>query len=70
MPKKLVRVTIVMDYPLTFMSLLGIYKVPLTETSISEAASMDVVLVIDMSELMTWEGTSSDAAGCLAMQSQ
>jgi Flp pilus assembly protein TadG len=60
MPKKLVRVTVVMDYPLTFMSLLGVYKVTLTETSISEAASMDVVLVIDMSESMTWEGTSSD----------
>jgi Flp pilus assembly protein TadG len=60
MPKKLVRVTVVMNYPLTFMTLLGIYTVPLTETSISEAASMDVVLVLDMSESMSWEGTSSD----------
>jgi Flp pilus assembly protein TadG len=61
MPKKLVRVTIVMDYPLTFLSLLNIYTVRLTETSISEAASMDVVLVIDTSESMSFD--SSFAGG-------
>jgi Flp pilus assembly protein TadG len=55
MPKKLVRVTIVMDYPLTFLSLLNIYTVRLVETSISEAASMDVVLVIDTSESMSFD---------------
>jgi Flp pilus assembly protein TadG len=55
MPKKLVRVTIVMDYPLTFLTLLNLYSVQLTETSVSEAASMDVVLVIDTSESMTFD---------------
>jgi len=55
MPKKLVRVTIVMDYPLTFLTLLSLYSVQLTETSVSEAASMDVVLVIDTSESMTFD---------------
>jgi hypothetical protein len=63
MPKKLVRVTIVMDYPLTFLSLLNIYTVKLTEVSISEAASMDVVLVIDTSESMAWDGTPGNGTG-------
>jgi Flp pilus assembly protein TadG len=57
MPKKLVRVTIVMDYPLTFLTLLNLYSVQLTETSVSEAASMDVVLVIDTSESMTFDAS-------------
>jgi Flp pilus assembly protein TadG len=56
MPKKLVRVTIVMDYPMTFLVLLNIYTVQLVETSVSEAASLDVVLVIDTSESMAWDG--------------
>jgi Flp pilus assembly protein TadG len=55
MPKKLVRVTIVMDYPLTFLSLLNIYTVRLVESSTSEAASMDVVLALDVSESMTFD---------------
>jgi Flp pilus assembly protein TadG len=59
MPRKLVRVTIVLDYPMTFLSLLDIYTVQLTEVSISEAASMDVVLVIDTSESMSWEGSAA-----------
>ena len=53
-PKKLVRVTIEIDYPLTFLSLLDIYTVHLVESSIGEAAAMDVVLVIDVSESMAW----------------
>jgi hypothetical protein len=63
MPKKLVRVTIVLDYPLTFLSLLNVYTVRLVEVSISEAASMDVVLVIDTSESMSWEGTPASNPG-------
>jgi Flp pilus assembly protein TadG len=55
MPKKLVRVTVTVDYPLTFLTLLDIYSVKLTETSVSEAASMDVVLVIDVGESMAWD---------------
>jgi Flp pilus assembly protein TadG len=54
MPKKLVRVTISINYPLTFMTLVNIYSVPLVDTSVSEAASMDVVLVLDISESMAW----------------
>jgi Flp pilus assembly protein TadG len=55
MPRKRVRVTVAMDYPLTFLSLLDIYSVHLVESSVSEAAAMDVVLVIDVSESMTWD---------------
>jgi Flp pilus assembly protein TadG len=55
MPRKKVRVTVEIDYPLTFLSLLNIYSVHLVETSVSEAAAMDVVLVIDVSESMTWD---------------
>jgi Flp pilus assembly protein TadG len=58
-PKKLVRVTIQLDYPLTFLSLLNIYSVHLTESSVSEAASMDVVLVIDISESMNSDNSSN-----------
>jgi Flp pilus assembly protein TadG len=56
-PRKKVRVTIEIEYPLTFLSLLGpsFGSVDLTETSVSEAAAMDVVLVIDVSESMTWD---------------
>ncbi len=60
MPKKLVRVTIAMDYPLTFLALLNLYSVHLVESSVSEAAAMDVVLVIDVSESMTWDEDISD----------
>jgi Flp pilus assembly protein TadG len=60
MPRKRVRVTITMDYPLTFLALLNVYSVRLVETSVSEAAAMDVVLVIDVSESMTWDSPLSD----------
>jgi Flp pilus assembly protein TadG len=63
MPKKLVRVTIILDYPMTFLSLLDIYTVRLKEVSVSEAASMDVVLVIDVSESMAWKGDSPATPG-------
>jgi Flp pilus assembly protein TadG len=55
MPQKLVRVTIVLEYPMSFLQLMGITHIDLTESSISEAASMDVVLVIDTSESMAWD---------------
>ncbi len=62
MPRKKVRVTITLDYPLTFLALLNIYTVRLVETSVSEAAAMDVILVIDVSESMTWDVGLSDTA--------
>jgi Flp pilus assembly protein TadG len=65
-PKKLVRVTITMDYPLTFLSLLNIYKVTLVESSVSEAAAMDVVLVIDVSESMNWDHVKNPSLHALS----
>jgi hypothetical protein len=59
--RKLVRVRISMILPLTFMNLVGIKDVTLTEASVSEAASMDLVLVLDLSESMTWEADIGDA---------
>ncbi len=55
MPKKLVKVTVNVTYPLTFLRLININAVDLTETSVSEAAAMDVVLVIDVGESMAWD---------------
>ena len=53
--KKLVRVTATADVDMTFLQILGLHTLSLTSSSISEAASMDVVLVIDISESMTWD---------------
>lgn len=50
--RKLVRVTAREDVPMFFLSVLGIQTVPISVNSISEAASVDVVLVIDRSESM------------------
>lgn len=38
-----------------FLKVIGIQSVPLTAQAVSEAASLDVVLVIDTSESMTWD---------------
>jgi hypothetical protein len=59
-PRKLVRVSIEMRYPLTFLALINIKFVDLTESSISEAASLDLVLVLDVSESMTWDYPTGD----------
>jgi hypothetical protein len=57
--RKLVRVRGAMDSPTFFMGLVGMPNIHLEANSVSEAASMDVVLVIDISESMT-----SDASLC------
>lgn len=58
--KKLVRVTVSADIPLAFLRVLGFDAISLTSAAISEAASMDVVLVIDISESMAWDAASGD----------
>jgi Flp pilus assembly protein TadG len=60
MYKKLVRVSIGLSYPLTFMTLANINRVQLNDMSVSEAASMDVVLAIDTSESMTWDAPNGN----------
>jgi hypothetical protein len=53
-PRKIVRVTASADVPMFFLSIMGITSVPITVTSLSEAAAVDLVLVIDRSESMGW----------------
>jgi len=55
--RKLVRITSEASVPLTFMTLVGFYEVGVSAEAIGEAASMDVVLVIDISESMTWDAS-------------
>ncbi len=59
--KKLVRVTATASIDMTFLQVIGLHHISLTSSSISEAASMDVVLVIDISESMTWDAPVGDA---------
>jgi hypothetical protein len=58
--KKLVRITVWADVPLAFMRVLGIDQVTLSSMSIAEAASIDVVLVLDISESMAWDAPVGD----------
>lgn len=50
--RKLVRVTVTQNVPLFFLSVVGIREAPITVDAISEAASVDIVLVIDRSVSM------------------
>jgi hypothetical protein len=52
--RKIVRVSVTQDVPMYFLSLIGFDSVPITVTSVSEAASVDLILVIDTSESMTF----------------
>ncbi len=53
-PRKLIRVTASENVPTFFISVMGIHSLPITVSSTSEAASLEVVLVIDRSESMAW----------------
>jgi Flp pilus assembly protein TadG len=53
--RKVVRVIGNLRVPMTFLSLVGVKDVDISTNSIGEAASLDVVLVIDISESMAWE---------------
>ncbi len=56
--RKLVRVNGTVAVPMSFLTLVGVNNISISAESIGEAASLDVVLVIDISESMAW-----DAAG-------
>ena len=66
--RKLVRVTANGRVPFVFLPVIGISSAPISATSVSEAASMDVVLVIDISESMTYDAAAGtpgrDPAQC------
>jgi Flp pilus assembly protein TadG len=50
--RKLVRVTVTQRVPLFFLSVVGLHEIPLKVSSISEAATVDLVLLIDTSNSM------------------
>ncbi|MEW6401443.1 MAG: pilus assembly protein TadG-related protein [Chloroflexota bacterium] len=55
-PRKLVRVTATQDLEFGFLRVLGIDGTPITTSAIGEAASVDLVLVLDASQSMAAEG--------------
>ncbi len=59
-PRKLIRVTGQLDVPTIFLQLVGVNNIRIHASSISEAASLDVVLVIDISESMGWDAPEGD----------
>jgi Flp pilus assembly protein TadG len=60
-PRKLAWVQATQNVPVYFLSLVGIQSIPMTTSSIGEAATVDVVVVIDTSESMG-EATSGYGA--------
>lgn len=53
--RKLVRVIATAEVNMSFLKIIGLSTIPISSSAISEAASMDVVLVIDISESMTFD---------------
>jgi len=59
-PRKLVRVTAFSEVPMAFLTVIGINTIAIHADSVAEAASMDVTMVIDVSESMTYDASCSD----------
>jgi len=67
--KKLIYIQATENAPLYFMQLIGFSQIPLTTFSISEAAPIDLVIVIDTSESMgegdpSFNGSPNGPGGC------
>lgn len=65
--KKLVRIKVTQDVPMFFMSVWGWKRVPITVETIAQAASLDVVLLIQNSESMTFaanDNANKDPHAC------
>jgi Flp pilus assembly protein TadG len=60
-PRKLVRVRASSVVDLAFLSVIGIHQTTVSASAISEAASMDVVFVIDTSESMAFDAPADPA---------
>ncbi len=58
--RKLARVTTYLDVPTIFLHLVGVQTLRVSANSIAEAASVDVVLVIDISDSMTFDAPRFD----------
>jgi Flp pilus assembly protein TadG len=63
-PRKLVRVSGAVDVPTIFLHLVNAASVRVETSAIAEAASMDVVLAIDISDSMAYDGPIYDPAEC------
>jgi hypothetical protein len=63
-PRKLVRVRATTTVPLAFLPIIGFHEVPISADAISEAASLDLVLVIDTSTSMAYDGAETDPDIC------
>jgi Flp pilus assembly protein TadG len=59
-PRKLVRVSAVATAHLAFLPVIGIDNATMSNTATSETASVDVVLLIDTSDSMTYDFPSGD----------
>jgi hypothetical protein len=70
--RRLVRVDATSTVNLTFLPVIGINSVTLQATATSEAASLDIVLALDVSESMTWDSPQDnlmrDPAQCNAVR--
>jgi hypothetical protein len=53
--RRLVKVNASTQVPLAFLPVIGINSIPLHATATSEAASLDITLVLDVSESMSWD---------------
>jgi len=58
--RKKVQVTVETTMPTVFLQIIGIDTIPLKAVAVGEAASMDVVLVLDTSESMTYDAPPGD----------
>ncbi len=58
--RKKVEVTVAAQMPTTFLRIVGWQQMTLSTIAVGEAASMDVVLVIDTSESMTYDAPPGD----------
>jgi hypothetical protein len=59
-PRKFVRVSGQAEVPFTFLRLIGWETIDINSQSVSEAASLDVVLILDTSESMAFDASCSD----------
>jgi hypothetical protein len=63
--RRLVKVVAHSTVPLAFFPVLGIRSFDLTATATSEAASLDIVMLMDVSESMTWDNVNTATAQSL-----
>jgi hypothetical protein len=59
-PRKFVRVSGQAVVPFTFLRLIGFQTININSRSVSEAASLDVVLILDTSESMAFDASCND----------